>query len=377
VESDITIVLSHSRPALFILCLALAFAFEFVNGFHDTANAVATVIYTKTLKPTLTVLLSAVMNFLGVFFAGTAVAYGILKLLPPRVLEEYPLEAPLSIVIAALLSSISWNLLTWYRGIPSSSSHTLIGSILGVGLAHSVLPGENFGEGINWGKALDIGLSLLCSPLFGFFVAFALYYFFRSLVKNPKLLEPLAEGETPTPLIRLTLILTCAGVSFSHGSNDGQKGVGLVMLILLAFIPNHSSVVPSWVVVFVALALGIGTTIGWKRIVVTVGEKIGKTHLTPIQGAAAELTAAFTISLSSLFGLPVSTTHVLSSGVAGTMVAKGGGVQSSTIRKIVLAWILTLPVSMAVSFLLFFVLRWLFGLSNLSPIRIGKPIAFL
>ena len=277
-ESDITTVLAHSRPTLFIFCLtlALAFSFEFVNGLHDTVNAVATAIYTKTLKPTVAVLLSALMNFLGVFFAGTAVAYGILKLLPTRVLEEAPIEAPLSIVIAALLSSISWNLLTWYRGIPSSSSHTLIGSIL---------------------------------------------------------------------------------------------GVGLVMLILLAFIPSHTAAVPSWMVVFVALALGIGTTIGWKRIVVTVGEKIGKTHLAPIQGAAAELTAALTISLSSLFGLPVSTTHVLSSGVTGTMVAKGGGVQNATIRKILLAWVLTLSVSMAVSFLLFFLLRWLFGLSDLSPLK--------
>lgn len=347
---------------LLICCLALAFAFEFVNGFHDTANAVATVIYTRTLPSTAAVILSGICNFLGVMLAGTAVAWGIIKLLPPDVLAQSPVEAPLSIVIAALISSVSWNLFTWYLGIPASSSHTLIGAILGVGLAHSTLPGNSFGSGVNWSKAQDVGLSLLISPIVGFILAHLLFKFLDRFIKDREAKVPVPEGQKPKLGIRLTLISTCMGVSFAHGCNDGQKGVGLVLLILMAFYPGQYTEAPSWVIVFVALALGIGTTIGWKRIVITVGEKIGKSHLTPLQGAAAELTAAGTIMASSMLGLPVSTTQVLSSGIAGTMFAAGTGVQRATTQKILLAWILTLPVSMLLSVILFYILRWSFGL---------------
>lgn len=359
---ELSLLLNHPRPLLFALCLLLALAFEFVNGFHDTANAVATVIYTRTLGPGVAVVLSGIMNFLGVIVTGTAVAYGIMKLLPPRVLAESALEAPLTVVLAALLSSISWNLFTWYKGVPTSSSHTLIGAILGVGMAHSLLPGETLGDGINWQKADDEGLALLISPLFGFGVALSLFFVIRHLVKDQRLLQPVPTGERPTLAIRVVLILTCIGVSFAHGSNDGQKGVGLVMLILAALLPGHFAAVPLGVVIAVALALGVGTTVGWKRIVVTVGEKIGKAHLSPVQGAAAELTAAATISVSASLGLPVSTTHVLSSGIAGTMVAQGSGVESETVKKILLAWVLTLPVTMLLSVGLFFLLRWFFNL---------------
>ncbi len=352
--------------AFLFLCLFLALAFEFVNGFHDTANAVATVIYTKSLPPSAAVLLSGVFNLLGVVLSGTAVAFGILKLLPKQVLEEQPVEAPLSIVLAALLSAIIWNGLTWYKGIPASSSHTLIGAIVGVGLAHSLLPGETFGSGVNFQKLRDIGLSLLVSPMVGFFCSFLLYKFFRKITYRSQMYHPVEEGETPVPGVRLTLIATCIGVSFAHGANDGQKGIGLIMLILTALRPGLYQDVPFWAVLAVALALGIGTTVGWKRIVITVGEKIGKSHLTPAQGAAAELTAAATIIASSALGLPVSTTHVLSSGIAGTMVATGSGVQKPVVKKILLAWILTLPISMSMAAFLFFVIRALFGLSNTS-----------
>lgn len=362
IKMDFAPLLSHPRPGLFVFCLFLALVFEFINGFHDTANAVATVIYTRTLKPWSAVILCGVMNFVGVIVTGTSVAYGIMKLLPPHVLAESPLEAPISIVLAALLSSISWNFFTWYRGIPASSSHTLIGSILGVGVAHSLLPGESFTAGVNWSKVGEVALSLFISPIVGFTISALLYFTLKKVSRDQNLLRPLAEGETPTPAIRTALICTCMGVSFSHGSNDGQKGVGLMMLILLSFVPGTYPSVPTWVVAAVAVSLGIGTMVGWKRIVVTLGEKIGKTHLTPIQGAAAELTAAVTISMSSLLGLPVSTTHVLSSGIAGTMVAAGSGVQRHTIRKILLAWILTLPVSATVSFVLFYLLRAFFNI---------------
>jgi len=345
-----------------VICLFLALLFEFVNGFHDTANAIATVIYTKALKPGYAVALSGLFNLLGVFFSGTAVAFGILKLLPARVLEQKPIEAPLSIVLAALIAAILWNGFTWYRGIPSSSSHTLIGSIIGVGLAYSTLPGETFGAGINFVKLKEIGLSLLISPFVGFFLSFLLFKLFKRISPKSKMFFPLKENQSPTPAVRAALIATCIGVSFAHGANDGQKGIGLIMLILTALLPGVYTDVPSWVIVSVAVSLGLGTTVGWKRIVITVGEKIGKEHLTPAQGAAAELTAAATIVASSALGLPVSTTHVLSSGIAGTMVAGGSGVQPATVKKIPLAWVLTLPISMILSGSIFYLLRFFFGL---------------
>lgn len=349
---------------LFYLCIFLALAFEFVNGFHDTANAVATVIYTKALSATKAVIISGFFNFLGVVTTGTAVANGIIKLLPPDVLVQVPLEASLSVVLAALISSVLWNLSTWYLGIPASSSHTLIGAILGVGLAHSCLPGKVFGGGINWAKAQDVGLSLLLSPLIGFTVVYLLYAAIRPRITNEKMVIPVPEGEVPPPSVRVTLVLTCIAVSFAHGSNDGQKGIGLIMLILTAFYPEYAAAtVPLWVMIAVALSLGIGTTVGWKRIVVTLGERIGKTHLTPLQGAVAEVTAATTIMASTNLGLPVSTTQVLSSGVAGSMLAAGSGVQSGMVKKILLAWVLTLPVSMGISMGLFFLIRYIFGLS--------------
>jgi len=350
---------------LFYLCIFLALLFEFVNGFHDTANAVATVIYTRTLSASKAVVLSGLFNFLGVLVTGTAVANGIIKLLPPDVLAQVPLEASLAVVLAALISSVLWNLSTWYFGIPASSSHTLIGAILGVGLAHSCLPGKVFGSGINWIKAKEVGLSLLLSPLIGLVVVYLLYSFIERRISNEKLIKPVPEGEVPPNGVRATLVLTCIAVSFAHGSNDGQKGIGLIMLILTAFYPQyaHETSVPLWVMVLVALSLGLGTTVGWKRIVITLGERIGKSHLTPLQGAVAEVTAAGTILASTSLGLPVSTTQVLSSGVAGSMIASGSGIQSGMVNKILLAWVLTLPVSMGLSMGLFFVIRWMFGLS--------------
>jgi phosphate/sulfate permease len=449
--------------SVLLLCLGIALAFEFVNGFHDTANAVATVIYTRTLKPGIAVLLSGMMNFLGVLIGGTAVAFSIVHLLPFDLLLNIGASVGIWMILSLLISAIVWNLGTWYFGIPASSSHTLIGSILGVGLASSYFSGQGLGNGVNWHKATEIGLSLLLSPLFGFCAAALLLLLCKALVKAPKLYQE-PHGETPPPLwIRAILVLTCGTVSFAHGSNDGQKGMGLIMLILISTLPAQYALKPDfnaaelskttaivreakgmltalaarqpdsgkiekalsevnaldaklatvsdpltlpkaerselradlvkadealnkllkadevklskdekdrlsdarkhingvvdfvvyWVVLAVALALGIGTTVGWKRIVVTVGEKIGKTHLTYAQGAAAEIVAATTILLSTKYGLPVSTTHVLSSGIAGTMAANRSGLQAKTIRNIALAWILTLPVTMLLSGLLF------------------------
>ena len=432
------------------VCLLIALGFEFVNGFHDTANAVATVIYTRSLRPTVAVIWSGLMNFTGVLVGGSAVAFSIVHLLPVDLLINIGQSAGILMVLSLLISAIVWNLGTWYFGLPSSSSHALIGSILGVGIASSIFSGRGFGSGVNWGKAQEVGISLLVSPLIGFTVAALLLLLMKALIKDKKLYEE-PDGENPPPLwIRGILSLTCTLVSFFHGSNDGQKGVGLIMLILIGLLPtqfavnskfksddvqkttasiqrlenlvsrsvgsepainqsleairstidghktlrelpdlerralrdrvlrigdalgkwekiNGSSLTPneheafkkdraqivtitdfvaSWVPAAVAIALGLGTTIGWKRIVVTVGEKIGKSHLTYAQGAAAELVAAATIYGFDKIGLPVSTTHILSSGVAGTMAANRSGLNPKTVRNIALAWVFTLPITM-------------------------------
>ncbi len=467
--------LELSYSILLVICLVAACAFEFVNGFHDTANAVATVIYTNSMKPWVAVIWSGFFNFLGVLLGGVGVAMGIVNLLPVESLVDQNVAHSISMVMALLLSAIFWNLLTWYLGIPCSSSHTLIGSILGVGLAYSLLPDAG-AAAVNWNKAKEIGLSLLISPLFGFSMTIILMFLIRSLTKKTEYGDSLfkePKKNAPPPLwIRAILILTCTSVSYYHGSNDGQKGVGLVMLILIGIVPayfalnanvspaslngslikieqvinsidpnplsepdklkleetkqmstrlvnelsNKATVAsidkeerflvrkdimvmdrnlkdltakdevrmsekdksllskeiksvrkitdysPQWAILMISLSLGIGTMIGWKRIVKTVGEKIGKEHLTYAQGASAELVAASTIGLSTNLGLPVSTTHVLSSGIAGSMVASKGikNLQPETVRNILIAWLLTLPVVMVMSGTLFLLFRSIF-----------------
>lgn len=467
--------LDLSYSILLVVCLIAACGFEFVNGFHDTANAVATVIYTNSLKPWFAVIWSGFFNFMGVLLGGIGVAMAIVNLLPVETLVDQNIAHSISMVMALLLTAIFWNLLTWYFGIPCSSSHTLIGSILGVGLAYSLLP-EAVSEAVNWGKAQEIGLSLLVSPLFGFSMTIVLMYVIRTLTKKTSYGESLfkepKKSQPPPTWIRGILILSCTLVSFFHGQNDGQKGVGLVMLILIGIVPTyfaldrsfspttlpnsltrieqvvstidpmtlsapdrqqlaaaksmnvrlkerfatlrsvndipkadrflvrkdimlmyrhlesiakkpevklseHDKTVlknelkklrkvtdysPRWVILLISLSLGLGTMIGWKRIVKTVGEKIGKEHLTYAQGASAELVAASTIGMSSYFGLPVSTTHVLSSGIAGSMVASKGvkNLQQDTVRNILMAWFLTLPVVMIMAGTLFLLFRSIF-----------------
>jgi PiT family inorganic phosphate transporter len=464
-----------------VVALGLALGFEFVNGFHDTANAVATVIYTNAVPSWVAVVWSGIWNLIGVLMASGAVAFGIIALLPVELVLNVGSSAGFAMVFALLLSAIAWNLGTWYLGLPASSSHTLIGAILGVGLANSLLTkGSSFGEGVNWQKAQDVGLALLVSPVFGFVAAGLLLLFAKFLIRNPALYTA-PKGKQPPPWpIRLLLIGTCTGVSYAHGSNDGQKGMGLIMLILIGILPATYALrmnadpqdvkaiaelstqlqpafkaqasdavseqpdkdisnylkdktgltplvfaalastaadvnkrlqaagefqnvpeeqrrdlrtdlylissaitkltkahafttpqdqanakkfstaadhltkhIPDWVKIATAFALGLGTMVGWKRIVVTVGEKIGKSHLTYAQGASAELVAMCTILAADKFGLPVSTTHILSSGVAGTMAANRSGLQGDTLRNILLAWILTLPVCVFLGALLF------------------------
>jgi inorganic phosphate transporter, PiT family len=463
------------------IALLVALGFEFVNGFHDTANAVATVIYTHSLEPHIAVVWSGFWNFLGVLASSGLVAFGIISLLPVELILQVGSKAGFAMVFALLVAAIIWNLGTWYFGLPASSSHTLIGSIIGVGIANQLMSPRTGTSGVDWAQATNIGKSLLLSPVVGFVCAFLLLYLMKAVIKNRALYEA-PEGTEPPPFwIRALLLLTCTGVSFAHGSNDGQKGMGLIMLILVGTVPtayalthaitrqqsddfiavseqaagtlskyvspdavisdsrqevtdyirtkqftpntmlalrqlvsdignettlfgelakipndrvrnfrndmyvasealrlmkkNHQPAIsatdwdildnykkhvdastrfiPGWVKVAVAMALGLGTMIGWKRIVVTVGEKIGKEHLTYGQGAAAEITAMFTIGLADWYGLPVSTTHVLSSGIAGTMAANHSGLQWSTVRNLAMAWVLTLPASMVLAGFLF------------------------
>jgi len=478
-----TVVTTWTPFLLLGVALLIALGFEFVNGFHDTANAVATVIYTHSLPPNVAVVWSGFFNFLGVLLSSGAVAFGIIALLPVELILQVGSSAGFAMIFALLIAAILWNLGTWWLGLPASSSHTLIGSIIGVGVANALMHGRDGTSGVDWAQATKIGYALLLSPLVGFGCAALLLLALRAFVKNRSLYKA-PEGNTPPPLwIRGLLIATCTGVSFAHGSNDGQKGMGLIMLILVGTLPmayalnrtmpeeqslqfaavaqvtqqalaksaplpapadprpilsdyvrskeatpqlipalaaltghigeqvrgygslakvpaeamgnvrndmylasesirlmdknkvgnfdadtssklqlfkqqidNATRFIPLWVKIAVAIALGLGTMVGWKRIVVTVGEKIGKTHLTYAQGASAETVAMLTIGAADMFGLPVSTTHVLSSGVAGTMVANGGGLQMKTIRNLLMAWVLTLPAAILLSGSLY----WLF-----------------
>jgi len=460
------------------IALLIALGFEFVNGFHDTANAVATVIYTNSLPPHIAVVWSGLCNLTGVLLSSGTVAFAIIALLPVELILKISSGVGFSMIFALLVAAILWNLGTWWFGLPASSSHTLVGSIIGVGLVYHLLNPGATASGVDWDQVIKVLKVLLISPLLGFTLAGLLIFAAKRLVKVPSLYQEPKKNQPPPWPIRALLLLTCSGVSFSHGSNDGQKGMGLIMLILIGTVPtayalNHAvgpaeiqsflaasaqvegvldkyvvpgskptadprseltaslrtgqihpgtlpalrelvaetsqevtayktlksvpaqdqaklrndmyvasetlgllakknypaitpaesavlkgyrskldkttKYIPGWVMVAVALALGLGTMVGWKRIVVTVGERIGKQHLSYAQGASAELVAMGTIFAANLWGLPVSTTHILSSGVAGTMAANGSGLHLSTVRNIAAGWVFTLPAAALLS----------------------------
>src|SRR3954451_12646710 len=223
---------------LLFVALLIALGFEFVNGFHDTANAVATVIYTHALPANVAVVWSGCFNLLGVLVSSGAVAFGIISLLPVELILQVGSGAGFAMVFALLIAAIIWNLGTWWLVLPASSSHTLIGSIIGVGVANSLMNGQDGTSGVDWGKATEIGYSLLLSPLFGFSVAAILFLLLKFTVRSPELYTAPKGNQPPPWWIRGLLILTCTGVSFAHGSNDGQKGMGLIMLILIGTVPT-------------------------------------------------------------------------------------------------------------------------------------------
>ena len=490
-----TVTVTSIWPYLLLaLALLIALSFEFVNGFHDTANAVAAVIYTHSMEPINAVVLSGFCNLAGVLFSSGAVAFAIITLLPVDLILQVSSGSGYAMVFALLIAAILWNLGTWWLGLPASSSHTMVGSIIGVGIANQLFNPHVGASGVDWEQAIKVLKALLFSPLVGFFLAALLMLLSKALFRYPALYEaPKDKQPQPWP-IRTLMVLTCTGVSFFHGSNDGQKGMGLIMLILIGTVPtayalNHAVTandiqqfiaaseqvghildrhvsqssklssnaraevteyirtqklqpdsilalrelvgdvehtvgqykifkdipaqeqtivrndmyvtgealrliqkndirwvkekkapvfnkdesaalanyeskldkstrfIPNWVKVAVALALGLGTMVGWKRVVITVGEKIGKDHMTYAQGACAGLVTMGTIFAADKFGLPVSTTHILSSGVAGTMAANGSGLRMSTIRSIAAVWVFTLPAAALLSGLLYWLFR--------------------
>jgi PiT family inorganic phosphate transporter len=490
-----TVTITSYWPYLLLgLALLIALGFEFVNGFHDTANAVATVIYTHSLEPNVAVVWSGICNLAGVLVSSGTVAFAVITLLPVELILQVSSGAGFAMVFALLIAAIAWNLSTWWFGLPASSSHTMVGSIIGVGIANQLMSARTGTSGVDWEQAARVLKWLLISPVLGFACAGALLILSKRAIKYPDLYEAPKSDQPPPWPIRTLMVLTCTGVSFFHGSNDGQKGMGLIMLILIGTVPtayalNHAVTasemqqfiaaseqageildrhvdkngilgadaraevtdyirtkqlqpdtilalrelvedlnhevtlykvfksvpaqdqtnvrndmyvageairllqkndialagekkqtvfnkdesaalgnykskvdkatrfIPDWVKVAVALALGLGTMVGWKRVVVTVGEKIGKEHMTYAQGASASLVTMATIFAANIFGQPVSTTHILSSGVAGTMAANGSGLRLSTVRNIASGWVFTLPAAALLSGLLYWLFR--------------------
>ncbi len=478
---------------LLLLALGFVLFYEAINGFHDTANAVATVIYTRAMRSQLAVVMAAVFNFFGVLLGGLSVAYAIVHMLPTDLLLNVGSAHGLAMVFSMLLAAIIWNLGTWYFGLPASSSHTLIGAIIGIALTNALMTGTSVIEALNIPKVVNIFASLIVSPLVGLALAGALVYVLRRYWSGTKKrsrihLTPAErekqDGKRKPPFwTRIALILSAIGVSFSHGANDGQKGIGLIMLVLIGVAPagfvvnlnasgydiartrdavnnveqyflqhgdafkhvidmsavasvaaipgkaqefhcdaNRAVIAldtaknmlvnlesydklsvdqrshlrrmmlciadttdkvaglpetkaddkrylkelksdmlstieyaPVWIIMAVALALGVGTMIGWRRVATTIGEKIGKKGMTYAQGMSAQMTAAVSIGIASYTGMPVSTTHVLSSSVAGTMLVDGGGLQSRTVKNILMAWVFTLPAAILLSGILYWV----------------------
>jgi PiT family inorganic phosphate transporter len=468
--------LTHLDPAsalavaLLIFCFVMVILFEATNGFHDAANAVATVIYTKSLSPGQAVVLSGLLNFLGVLLGGIAVAYALVELIPAEVLSPPDGGPAVGMLVALFSAALFWNIGTWWLGLPNSSSHCLIGSLIGVAVGNAFARPRSLADGVHWAQLWRVLEALALSPVLGFMLAALLYLICRKTLHDTNLYKPVAN-QPPIWWMRGILILTCSGVSFAHGTNDGQKSIGLIMLTIIGLFPatyalnpdarqpmselpaileqaepivarfgddekraaldaarsmpqrgaaagttpppapphsefgkgltpearQRSSVrdevyrvisqlehaeeskyigkdekrqahklskelgsyveyAPGWVRMLSALCLGIGTMFGYRRIVTTLGERLGNVHLTPAQGASAELVSAVLIGTAGFTGLPVSTTHIVTSGIAGTMVSSGAGLRYGMISRIVIAWALTLPVTILVAGGLYYLL---------------------
>jgi PiT family inorganic phosphate transporter len=457
--------------ALLVFALIMVVLFEATNGFHDAANAVATVIYTKSLRAGQAVVLSGAMNFIGVLLGGIAVAYAMVELLPAEVLSPPDGGPAVAMLVSLFSAALLWNIGTWWLGLPNSSSHCLIGALIGVALGNAFAHARSLADGVHWAQLWKVLEALAISPLLGFIFAGGLYLLCRKTLHDKNLYKPVGD-QPPVWWMRGILIFTCSGVSFAHGTNDGQKSIGLIMLTIIGLFPatyalnptahvsvqdlaslmqqaqplvvrygddekqsalaaihaieqrarepaqsananfkpvrlqmglispaakERSSVrddvyrvisqlkhaeetrgidesdkkevedlskkigsaveyAPTWVRMLSALCLGIGTMIGYQRIVKTLGERLGNAHLTPAQGASTELVSAILISTAGFTGLPVSTTHIVTSGIGGTMVSSGARLRYGMISRIVIAWLVTLPVTILVAGGLYYLL---------------------
>ena len=468
--------LNHLDPAsalavgLLIFALVMVILFEATNGFHDAANAVATVIYTKSLSPGPAVVLSGLLNFLGVLIGGIAVAYALVELIPAEALSPPDGGPAVAMLVAVFSAALFWNIGTWWLGLPNSSSHCLIGSLIGVAIGNVFARSRSLSEGVHWPQLWKVLEALAISPILGFVLAGALYFLCRKTLHDEHLYRP-AGDKPPIWWMRGILILTCSGVSFAHGTNDGQKSIGLIMLTIIGLFPatyalnphagramgdlpailrqaeplivkygddekqtaleaahsieqrvdaespedagppaprpltprttpeaqqksgvrdevyrvvsqlkhaedakgiepvekkqaqtlskqlgSYVEYAPWWVRVLSAVCLGVGTMIGYRRIVTTLGERLGNVHLTPAQGASAEVVSALLIGTAGFTGLPVSTTHIVTSGIGGTMVASGAGLRYGMISRIAIAWVLTLPITILIAGGLYYIL---------------------
>ncbi|CAD6556468.1 Low-affinity inorganic phosphate transporter 1 [Paraburkholderia hiiakae] len=466
--------LAHFAPsspfvvAMLVVCLIMVLAFEVSNGFHDSSNAVATVIYTNSLEPVPAVVWSGLMNLVGVLVGGISVAFALVTILPPDVLTPPDGSPAVPMLVSIFSSALLWNVLTWYFAIPNSSSHCVIGSLIGVAAADALLKSRNLAEGVDWHQIVTVLKALAVSPVLGFAIAGGLYWILRMVVRRGDLLEAPRDGKRPVWWMRALLITTCTTVSISHGTNDGQKSIGLIMLTVIGLLPatyalNPQSAgqikqlseygsqavpliaeygddvktqglnaaqalqragpdtlreadalsanqpvqagdratrsqlrgyvydvvsemkyvsqkknvpeaerrqasmllksmstpveyAPWWVRVLSAVCLGAGTMVGYRRVVRTLGERLGRQKMTPGQGASSELVGSLLIGTAGLTGLPVSTTHIITSGIAGTMAASGQGVQRRTLVRIAATWLITLPVTIALAGTFFYLL---------------------
>jgi inorganic phosphate transporter, PiT family len=466
--------LAHLAPSspvvivMLVVCLIMVLAFEASNGFHDSSNAVATVIYTHSLEPVPAVVWSGAMNLIGVLAGGISVAYALVEILPPDVLTPPDGSPAVPMLVSIFASALFWNVLTWAFAIPNSSSHCVIGSLIGVAGADALLKSRDLSQGVDWHQIVTVLKALAISPVLGFAIAGGLYWILRVVVRHGHLLEPPPAGKKPVLWLRALLITTCTTVSFSHGTNDGQKSIGLIMLTIIGLLPatyalnpqstgqikrlgeyaseaapliaqygddvkaqgieaamalqreqadlqreaqeldahrpaqdgeratrsqlrgyvydivsemkyvsQQKSVpaaqrkqaadllksmsapveyAPWWVRILSAICLGAGTMVGYRRVVRTLGERLGRQPMTPGQGASAELVGSVLIGTAGFTGLPVSTTHIITSGIAGAMAASGQGVQTGVLVRICMTWLITLPVTIVLAGGLFYLL---------------------
>lgn len=326
---------------LTILIVFFALAFDFINGFHDTANAIATAVSTKAMKPRHAIIMAAIMNFVGAMtFTGVA------KTITKDIVDPFTLPNGSYVILAALLAAIFWNLLTWYYGIPSSSSHALIGSIAGAAIAAAGF------AGIRWEGFLKILQALIFSPLIAFAIGFIVYSIFKVVFKNNNLTKTNQK-------FRTIQIATAALQSYTHGTNDAQKAMGIITLALIANGYASSSDIPFWVQFSCALAMGLGTSVGGWKIIKTVGGKIMK--IRPVNGVAADLTGAFIIFGATVIHMPVSTTHVISSSILGVGSAhRVKGVKWGTAKRMIITWFITIPISATLAGLIYYLINFLF-----------------